>query len=239
MRLNRLRSLFKRSPLLYRLAFKYYLKGRFGGEGRIPERGDDLYFDGFPRSGNSSFVKYLRESNNRLDKILYSSHLHCIATIKIAQSRDIPIFIIYRDPLESISSWYYHLKSDPDNLSEMTIDWMIGEWLSYYNYCIRKNDIGLFSLDNFRNDPVNFIATFNEKAQSDLLFYSQEIFNKYIQLKTPKPSQVGEKLSGNSTQPTVGRERAKGKVKDYIMKHHKYNNLLSLHKALIEQLVIR
>lgn len=102
MRFNWVRSIFKQIPILYRIAFRFYLSSRFGGDGRLPRKEDDFYFDGYAKSGNSSLSSFLRSVSTR--DLVFSSHLHSVAPLKIALQFKLPSVVIYRDPYNSIAS---------------------------------------------------------------------------------------------------------------------------------------
>ena len=86
--------------LLYVIWF-YMIRIRKGSKVKLPDKSDDLYFDGYPRSGNTYFSGLMERL---YPDIQYSSHLHAIAGIKIAFRRKIPVFILIRYPVDAIIS---------------------------------------------------------------------------------------------------------------------------------------
>ncbi|MDC0298098.1 hypothetical protein OAL21_02920 [Akkermansiaceae bacterium] len=235
MRFNWIRSIFKQNPLLYRIAHRFYLSSRFGGDGRLPQKGDDFYFDGFPRSGNSSLVKYLKESSLK-KKLVFSSHLHCIATLKIARSLNIPVLVIFRDPLESISSWYFHVH-DGENVSHIeqsTVNWMVREWTDYYSFVLdNQRTLKVVSLVSFRKRKEMYVSEINEEIGFTLFSWNHEAYNRFIEKKIAVKAINNLKLSGNSTQPSLQREKAKMMVKEVITPQQK-RILYSIYEKLTD-----
>ena len=50
-----LKSVFKSNPLLYRMWFSMNKNRINFGRNSLPTRGDNWYFDGYPRSGNTFY----------------------------------------------------------------------------------------------------------------------------------------------------------------------------------------
>lgn len=97
-----IRKLLSENKLLYTLYFHFYRKHRgirpswFNAETKI-------YYDGYPRSGNT----YLHHLFRNLFSDNYSvHHLHKVAPIKIALKKQLPTFILIRNPKDAIPSYY-------------------------------------------------------------------------------------------------------------------------------------
>jgi hypothetical protein len=74
---------------------------------RTPRRdavGDatDVLIEGFPRSGNSFLVAWLRRANPDLQ---IASHMHSIAHVRAALRRDVPVVVVIRPPEAALASW--------------------------------------------------------------------------------------------------------------------------------------
>ena len=123
-----MKRLIKSNPFLFKLWFELYRKNR-GVEISYFNHKTKFLLDGYPRSGNTfaaSLVKYI------YGKDVFVHHFHAIAPIKIALRKDIPVFILIRDPKEAITSYYlkmiiskknssYHLQQNlPQRLSKNT-----------------------------------------------------------------------------------------------------------------------
>ena len=87
--------------------------------------GDDLFFTGFPRSGNTFFGLLLRVT---FPEKKISTHFHAISGIKQAVKCRIPTVVVIRQPAESVSSWC--VKND--FTSECEIENILREYINYF-----------------------------------------------------------------------------------------------------------
>lgn len=131
---NWLRQLVYRNLLLYKVWFYTYRRIK-GDPARLPSDNDDFYFDGYPRSGNTFFAQFLLRvyPDNK-----FAHHLHSIAALKIALGKNIPSFIIVREPEDAVVSNLFRVvaayKKSPDrDLIEHLL-------LMYYDYYRFVND---------------------------------------------------------------------------------------------------
>lgn len=215
MRFNKLRTIAKKNPLLYRISFHLYLKSRFGGEGRIPQKGDHFYFDGYAKSGNSSIVEFLKSLGK--EKYVFSSHLHAIAPLKIALKKNIPAIIVYRDPYNSIASWYFHFNQPGQKIDEELLHWMVREWVVFYTFVLRNQDkLFITSLEGVRGVKSGYIDCLNNYMGDKSFIWDLSQFEKYIQVKKPVKTGNDMKVVGSSAGPWLERENAKKPIIEYL-----------------------
>ena len=98
-----LRTIVSRNVILYKIYF-FLIRSRIGNKVYLPNSSDDLYVDGFPRSGNTYLVGMI---NNVFKKELKlgSHHLHSIAGLKMAIKFKLKIFVLVREPTQAITSF--------------------------------------------------------------------------------------------------------------------------------------
>jgi len=146
-----------RSSQFYLFYLKYFRNHKL-----TPDANKTLIIEGYPRSANS-FIEALIYFNNR--DLLYenkiSSHTHSISSLKFGIKKKIPIIVVLRDPIDSISS----LKIRRSNLP---IEMLIFRYIYFYKF-VHKN------LKKF------MILEFNEYTKE----YSQTLkkINKFFNLK--------------------------------------------------------
>lgn len=97
-----LRNLIKSSPFLFFLWYHLWRKNR-GVKIEYFNKQTVLYLDGYQRSGNTYSLHLIKTI---WPSIKFIHHFHAIAPIKIALKKNLPVFILLRDPLNSISSRY-------------------------------------------------------------------------------------------------------------------------------------
>ena len=95
--------------------------------------------------------------------------------LKIAKSLNIPRLVIFRDPLESMASCYFHLHDGKsvNHKEQTTVNWMAREWTDYYSFVLdnRKN-LKLVSLECFRNKKIN------EEIGRTHFSWSHDVYNR-------------------------------------------------------------
>jgi len=124
------------NPLAYKVWF-YTVRVRKGSAVKLPRNGDNLYFDGYPRSGNTYFVQLLVRL---YPEIKYSSHLHSIAGIKIALKSKVPVIIIIRKPDDTIvSNLFRVVNSKGLKANQRTADYLTQRYLSYYSFVLNNH----------------------------------------------------------------------------------------------------
>lgn len=87
----------KRSPTLYPVVLR--LKGLSDRE--FPGPDTELHLTGFPRSGNTYCTALARVLFPQLE---ICSHIHAVASLKMALAMRVPIIVLLRRPSEAISS---------------------------------------------------------------------------------------------------------------------------------------
>jgi len=118
-------------PVLY-LSYYHLWRKHHGSKVILPKPGQDLYFDGFPRSGSTYITGLI---NFCFPELIFSNHLHAIAGIKLAFRYRLPVFIIIREPLEAISSYYVMKNNERTSLNSLT-----EYFIRYYNYLMTHRD---------------------------------------------------------------------------------------------------
>lgn len=123
------------SPAFYNVYF-HLIRKRKGLTPDYFSSDTDYFFDGYPRSGNTYFLHFLRKLYPDKKAV---HHLHQVAPIKIAIKKEIPVFILIRDPKDSISSYYlkYYSMRDkelPHIIDGQQLEKMTKYYNRYYNY---------------------------------------------------------------------------------------------------------
>jgi len=151
-----LKRLFKESVFLYRLWFLLVRARQVRGRRRLPKETDDLFYTGFPRSGNTYLAALIEYC---FPPLVFTHHLHTVASIKIALSNNIKTFIVIRNPRDSISSFLaYH----SDDLDSVPNEFRVRHSLtSYFRY---------FQFLNDNKDILQFISFENLIADKKILF---------------------------------------------------------------------
>ena len=140
----------KGSPFLYK-AFLFF-RGRYQ-EGFFPDQSFDIHLAGYQRSGNTYAQRLLL---SLVPDLKIASHVHSIATIKLAFRYKVPVICLIRDPQEAVSSSY--IKNIDNGKNKFTAMAALYEYVSYYEFVLKNLDnIAICKFSELRNDPKHFL----------------------------------------------------------------------------------
>lgn len=130
---SKLRVLLKSSiiPYIIFLKLKDIINKKYTIDGLVNSK-TDICLGGFPRSANGYF--YLLMQNLRTD-LNYAHHIHSIINIKLAFKMKIPIIILFRKPIDAISSLIIY--SNSDNLFR-DFRFYYEDYKKYYNFTLKN-----------------------------------------------------------------------------------------------------
>ena len=195
-----LRSLVSSYPLAYKIWF-YTVRIRKGSAVRLPSKSDDIYFDGYPRSGNTYFVQLLIRLYPDIE---FSSHLHSVAGLKIALKRKVPTMAIIRKPADAIVSNMFRVVNSKGLISNQKIaDGLTQNYLNYYSYVLRhrkKIEVLDFNklIDNERllmDKVVNYIGLkrYSDENFRVMLIRNEEYMSQQEEIKDDNVSSLPNK----------------------------------------------
>lgn len=195
---------------LYRLFFHFY-RSRIGDPVRLPKGTDDLFFDGFPRSGNTYFINLISHVVGD-KKLEYSSHLHAIAGLKIALKKKLKPLIIIRHPKDAIASYYFTKSSVDDDLNIRLLKHLTHQYTSYYQYVYkRKAELEIIHFDfavknesSLLRDIVKWLklSDIDESAIETRIMSYKEMMKAKEKDKDIKISALPNKSRSNHTEGT-------------------------------------
>lgn len=206
---RRIREFARSNPSVYKAWFLYYRRSK-GMKPVLPRRGDALYLDGFPRSGNTYFTAAISAV---FPDVIFSNHLHAIAPIKIALRRDVPTIILMREPEAAIASYIVHIY-DPRSVSSMSglnekdlCLILTSTWLSYYS-CVKKlqKRIEIISSEAAFDRPLRAVEKIIESTNLNYgpgLLEEWQIFHDNFQQRD------ASKAQGSTSFPDKARELQK------------------------------
>ncbi len=195
---NSLRILFTTNPYLYFIWFKVYRSNRgltikwFNNQSKI-------YFDGYPRSGNT-FLAHLMRAIYDDKKIIH--HFHAVAPLKIAFKKYIKSIIIIRDPKDSISSNYlkkHELKVLPEKPNLRLLQMMLNDYIVYYKFIYKNiNKVHLVKFNDLISNPEstllkidNYLDNYSNISEEDKL---KDCISKRKTIKFGAKSKLGSSL---------------------------------------------
>jgi len=144
------------SPTLYRAFYVLRLAKKAGI--RLPRATDDLYVDGYPRSGNSYLFGLIRFFYPRLS---FAHHLHTPAALAIALKKRIPTVVLVREPSDAIAS-NAHRKQHMQKraVNGRLLDQLIDDYIGYYRFVLsHSSSLSMVNFMDLKNDPLSVLRS--------------------------------------------------------------------------------
>lgn len=220
-----------KSEILYKLWFFFVLGYIKGKKKRLPQKNDDFYFDGYPRSGNTYTNGLLMNIYGQLNGI---SHLHSKTGLKIAIRKKIPAIIIIRKPSDAVVSELFRKISNGSKVSEkMMINILLKKYIRYYS-CIELNidNILLITFEKFINNQPEYIHALSIKLGLEFIEIEElkKLVTKYEAYLKEK-----EKIKNDavSSLPNKARKKFKNSRKKLVTDSKYYHQSVQLYSNLI------
>jgi hypothetical protein len=195
-----------------------------------------LFVDGYPRSGNT-FLRFL--IGELWPSMEFVHHFHAIAPLKIALNRQIPSFVLFRDPVQSISSNYLRafalrgytsvrqIRTDTRFLRELS-----KSYADYYLFISRNTDrLSLVHFESLISNPAGIMVSVNRKISEQLQLPSQLIIRSVNEIKDRN---FGSKNRLGGSKPSPEKEHAKNSLIDAVGRLEEFGRCLELYDSLIE-----
>lgn len=200
---------------------------------KLPQRGDALYLDGYPRSGNTYFTALIRRLDSR---IAFADHLHCVAPIKIALKAGVPTFILVRTPEDTVLSHMVHLEqfgrkskrinANPRRHAERLLD----NWIRYYWFVDRhRKQLKVILSDRAFKKPIREVERMFETA---CVAKGVDFNDRLKQIHTEFVARDASKAQGSTSYPSEERERMKNWYRACLEEAHGLARARQLYLAM-------
>lgn len=216
------------NPIMY-LLYYHLVRKNLGKYPKLPSKENDLYFDGYPRSGNTYTAGLI---NYFFPSISWTHHLHAEVGIKMALSRKVPCLIIIRDPLDAVASFTF-TKSKNKVINKKVIDQCLWRYIDYYSFVsLRKSKMEIVGFDRVIKKPEGFILQLAIKLNLNLCFKQEEVLKKINDYDSKMHDKENHKALEYSSLPTKARDDFKKMVKQTIKSHRNFSEALDLYHSL-------
>ncbi|NDY74289.1 hypothetical protein DO021_20600 [Desulfobacter hydrogenophilus] len=209
------------------LFFKYLIKPLSKHKELFLNKGTNLIIEGYPRCGNTFCVAafyYFSENN-----LSIARHRHEIGHVKHALFTGVPILIVFREPIEAISSFIVR-----EGVSER---FAVNFYIKFNSFILKNRDnLLLFDFNDIVNNIKGVVNCFSKKCGLTLIGFDNkgdvdEIKNIVIEMEK-KDSGSDNVRSTHVAYPNKSRDILKNKVKYRLINQHstlleKANNIYS------------
>ncbi|QAA81294.1 hypothetical protein EI546_05930 [Aequorivita sp. H23M31] len=166
-----MRKIIESSPFLFYIWYHLVRKNR-GLKIDYFSQKTKFSLDGYPRSGNTFATSLVK---NIFGKDVFIHHFHAIAPIKVSLRKNIPAFILIREPEEAITSYYlkwysFKRKPIPKEINTKLLKKLTNQYVEYYKYVQqKKNKLEIIEFRDLVRNPKQFIADINNKVYQNEL----------------------------------------------------------------------
>jgi|GEM_PF-2536200 hypothetical protein len=187
---RKLRDVIRDSSYLYPVFLKLYL----GKQLKLPSVDTDCHLTGFPRSANT-YSHYL--AKGLFPDLKFITHVHTIASLRMARKLHVPVAIIFRNPVDCAISMC--LKYKKKSTDAVAINGYFYDYIHYHEWILKHlPDAVFFEFEDVTQHSKGFIiklADFLDKEvdSTDLesrLSGIKSAFNGREKLKDPDGSSL-------------------------------------------------
>jgi hypothetical protein len=217
----------KRNMVLYQIII--IIKNKFfGGKAAICDKKSKICIEGFPSSSNTYVVWMFKEL---FPDTHVAHHTHAIANVKLAIKNKIPCVIIIRNPLDTLSSYYFRFAKE----SKINLDDALEYYISYYQGlielypCLKSINSIIISSENITKNYNKYFSFIGKKIMktevaNDLSYQNDLVMNKIYSNAKNNPRDILR-----SSAPNKEKQRHKLLIKRKIMLKKKYNEIIELY----------
>lgn len=202
---------------LFILKFYYILSNRRSEIG-IPftrylvSKRTDVVVEGFPRSGNTWLTEFMRYKTD----LTIASHIHYPFMVRDGIRYKIPVYLVVRHPLESISSLMVRDRS-------YTVESAVYYYLAFHNDILKYvHDIRVISFEKVTQELDVLSREMNknhhgiEADKNEILVFKDHL------VSLEKSRYKGQELVNKIGLPNELRLKKKAQLKNEIKNHSKY-----------------
>lgn len=224
----------KATPCGFRLWYYLYRKPKINKLNRgFFNKDTKLFITGFPRTGNT-YAAFLID--NVFQNLNYVHHFHSIGPVQIAVRNKIPVIVLMRDPLNSITSYYLKLLSHNNKEFNGKVDLKLlqstANFFVFYHSRLLKisNKIEIVAFQDLINSPVSLLSKVNERVNFGL---SEEELISLFEKASQK--QFGAKDTLGSSLPNETKEQYKKTLQEALLNLSIYKECELLYNQLMNQ----
>jgi len=209
-----LRQFARSNILLYSI---WYNLGRTRSKVRLPQKGDDFFFTGYPRSGNTYLANLLWTVGN----LKFASHLHTVAAIKIAIKRNLKIVVTIRNPFDAVSSSFFmKYGGNTAAVEKNAVTKLIDDYIFYHFYVWNnKADFFIIKFPECIEDLeglVHEIMSYADMTETNLDKQAIKKFEENMQ------NAEANKTLASGSLPNSGRDSFKNVIGPLVVNNRNY-----------------
>lgn len=219
-----MRRVIRRNPFLYRP----YLQV-FGPklERTFPVDGVDLHLTGYPRCANTFAFRLAHQVFPSLN---LSTHLHVVASLKMALGRSIPTIVLIREPLQAVASLVlkgYRPGDDSDTLS-LYLD----DYIEYYSFVANCPGLKVFDFDTLIEESIELCKLISRTV--GVSFEEEQFEQAHREVVEAMKTAEQAREDSVSQLPNEKKAAMKKQYLERVKSHPKFDAALKLYTVLTD-----
>jgi hypothetical protein len=192
----------------------------------FPGRETDLHLTGFPRSANTYCYNIIDVAFPELNII---THIHTIASIKLAMRYNVPTIVVVREPVATCCSLLIMLERPP---TPRRIERFLKDYIDYHQFVLEhRRELQLIRFEDVVRSPEFVIR--QVLARLDMVMSDEDIKAKAIEGQRIAEGKEGKKSTLGSSMPKPERIAVRAKVQPAVENHELSKRAISLYEQLM------
>lgn len=218
-----MRRIIRNNSLLYPFYVKHILRN---SKVAFPESDTDLHLTGFPRSANTYCLNII---NVAFPGLRIVTHLHTIASIKLAFRNDVPTIVVVREPVATCCSLLIMLERP---VTPRLTGKFLKDYIDYHRFVLEnRQEIHLMRFEDVVRSPEFVIR--QVLARLDIAMSNEDIETKANAGKRIAEGKEAKKATLGSSLPNRERMEARASVQPVVENHALCEQAVSLYEQLI------
>lgn len=223
---ERWRQIVRSRPILYQLYLR--LVGRHR-DSDFPGPATELHLTGFPRSANT-YAKRLVEY--AAPDLRVSTHIHAIASLRLALKYSVPTLVLFRDPLSAVASGL--VRAGVPVGSPGPLDRWLGDYIVYHRFVIdRVEEFRLLPFEIVTKRPDVLLKTVEDLCPGSLRVRAEDGEAASTKVLGQMRERNRSRDASRSSVPNAEKAAQKEAHQDAIRRWHSYPEAAALYGAMM------
>ena len=218
-----IRRLIRNNSVLYPLYIKYVL---LDSTVPFPKSDTDLHLTGFPRSANTYCFNII---NVAFPELHIVTHIHTIASIRLAMQYKVPTIVVVREPVATCCSFLIALDRP---VTSGRIRRVLKDYIEYHQFVLEhRQELRLMRFEDVVRSPEFVIR--EVLARLEITMSDEGIEEKAREGQRIAEGKEGKKSTMGSSMPKKERIEVKAGIQPAVENHVLCKQAISLYEQLL------
>jgi hypothetical protein len=218
-----IRRLIRNNNVLYPFYLKYVL---LDSTIAFPKSDTDLHLTGFPRSANTYCFNI---TNVAFPELHIVTHIHTIASIKLAMRFNVPTIVVVREPVAACCSFLIALDRP---VTPRRIQRVLKDYIDYHQFVLEhRRELRLMRFEDVVRSPEFVIR--EVLATLGATMSDEDVEEKAREGQRIAEGKEGKKSTMGSSMPKKERMEVKAGIQPAVESHFLCEQAISLYEQLL------